>query len=196
VTAIRPARPEDRSTIVDVLANAMRHDPMITWPLPPDAGLATVRAEFEILADMYTTSDVFRLADDGAGVAAWLEPGEAERFSQLEGPTRDLIRPLTDDDGARYDAFWDWLAGHLPDEPCYFLDMIAVDERRRGRGVGAALIRDGLARAAADAVPAFLETGNPDNVPLYEHLGFGVVGNEAAPGGGPTIWFMRAEPGG
>ena len=53
----------------------------------------------------------------------------------------------------------------------------------------------GLARASADGVPAFLETGNPENVPLYEHLGFRVIAAEPAPHDGPTVWFMRAEPG-
>jgi len=147
-----------------------------------------------VLVDMYAAFDVFWLADEGAGVAAWLEPAEAERFAELERPTRDLIRPLTDDGGVRYDAFWDWLGSHVPAEPCYFLDMVAVDEARRRRGIGKALIRHGLTRAAAASMPAFLETGNPGNVRLYEHLGFRVVASEVAPGDGPKVWFMQADP--
>lgn len=49
----------------------------------------------------------------------------------------------------------------------------------------------GLERARADGCPAFLETGNPGNVPFYESLGFQVVGEQQAPGGGPLIWFMQ-----
>jgi len=195
VTAIRRAAPADRTDIVAVLAGALQHEPMLTWPLPRDADLDTVRAEFDVLVDLYLPLDVLWLADPGCtGVAAWLPPSDAERFTELEAPTRDLIRPLTDDGGARYDAFWDWLGGHLPAEPCYFLDMVGVRSALRGRGVGRRLIEHGLHRAAADRLPAFLETGNPDNVPLYEHLGFRVVAAEEAPDGGPTIWFMQADP--
>jgi hypothetical protein len=43
-------------------------------------------------------------------------------------------------------------------------------------------------------VPAFLETSKPDNLPLYEHLGFRVYAAGDAPHGGPHIWFMRSDP--
>ena len=43
-------------------------------------------------------------------------------------------------------------------------------------------------------IPAFLETAKPGNVPMYEHLGFRVVEESDAPDGGPTIWFLRADP--
>jgi GNAT superfamily N-acetyltransferase len=197
VTDIRPAVAADRDVVADVLAGALVQEPMLRWPLPTDAGVATVRAEFDVLVELYLPLGVLTVAEpDVAGVAAWLPPAEAERFTELEPTTRDRIRPLTDDQGARYDAFWDWLGNHLPAEPCYFLDMVGVRAAQRGRGIGRALIEHGLVRAAADAVPAFLETGNPDNVPLYEHLGFRVVTAEEAPGGGPTVWFMRADPSG
>jgi GNAT superfamily N-acetyltransferase len=195
VTEVRLASPRDRDDAVGILAGALRHEPMVTWPLPPGAGHATLAAEFQILVDLYLPLGVLWIAGPGcAGVAAWLPPGEAGRFTELEAPTRDHIRPLTDDDGARYDAFWDWLGSHVPSEPCYFLDMVAVRSELRGRGIGRGLIEHGLRRAAANHLPAFLETGNGENVPLYEHLGFAVVAEERAPGDGPTVWFMRAEP--
>jgi GNAT superfamily N-acetyltransferase len=121
-------------------------------------------------------------------------PTEAERFLEIEGPTRELIRPLTDDGGARYDVFWDWLGGQLPDEPCWFLDIVAVDATARGGGLGRRLIEHGLARADADGLPAFLETSRPDNVALYERFGFRLVDELGAPGNGPAIWFLRADP--
>jgi GNAT superfamily N-acetyltransferase len=195
VTTIRPADAADRAVVADVLADALVQEPMLTWPLPAGAGVDTMRAEFDVLVDLYLPLGVLFVAEpDIAGVAAWLPPADAERFTELEPTTRNRIRPLTDDGGARYDSFWDWLGGHLPAEPCYFLDMVGVRAARRGRGVGRALIEHGLARAAADGAAAFLETGNPDNVPLYEHLGFRIVAAEDAPGGGPTVWFMRADP--
>jgi predicted N-acetyltransferase YhbS len=52
----------------------------------------------------------------------------------------------------------------------------------------------GLGFARRDEVPAFLETARPGNVGYYERLGFRVVADEHAPGGGPRLWFMRSDP--
>jgi GNAT superfamily N-acetyltransferase len=128
------------------------------------------------------------------GGAAWLPPGVAGRFAEIEQSTRAAINSLTGDGGARYAAFWDWLDAHLPREPCWFLDLVGVAPGAQGRGLGRALVRHGLQRARADGCPAFLETGTPRNVPFYEGLGFRVVGAQQAPDGGPVIWFMQTPP--
>ena len=149
---------------------------------------------FAIVLDMYYPLGVIWVIDDISAAAVWLAPAEAERFLELERPTRDLIRPLTDDDGVRYDVFWDWLGDHVPDEPCWFLDIVAVDERARGQGRARRLIEHGLTRAHGRGQPAFLETSVSGNVPLYEHLGFRVIERAEAPDGGPALWFMQADP--
>jgi len=99
-------------------------------------------------------------------------------------------------DGRRqYEAFWAWVESKLPDEPVWHLDSVGVRRELQGRGIGAALIEFGLARARADATPALLETGNPPNVAYYERFGFRTFADADAPGGGPHIWFMRRDPG-
>jgi GNAT superfamily N-acetyltransferase len=128
------------------------------------------------------------------GAAVWLAPDLTARFDEIEAATRVRINALTDDDGARYARFWDWIDDHIPDEPCWFLDILAVREQERGRGLASALVGHGLEQARGAGVPAILETGNPAAVPMYEHLGFRVIEQSDAPDGGPTIWFLRADP--
>lgn len=190
---IRPATEADLPAVARLFGEAFVDDAMVRWPFPPDAGVDEITALFAILLDVYWPLDVITVIDDVAA-AVWLPPAQAERFAEIEAPTRDLIRPLTDDGGARYDVFWDWLAGHLPDEPCWFLDIVAVDERARGMGHARQLIEHGLARAHSQGRPTFLETSVSSNVPLYAHLGFRVIEQADAPSGGPTMWFMRADP--
>ena len=193
MTEIRRATRADLPSVAGLFGRAFIDDAMLRWPFPPQATVEDLTELFAILLEAYWPLDAISVIGDQAA-AVWLPPDEAARFAEIEGPTRDLIRPLTDDDGARYDAFWDWLGGHLPDEPCWFLDILAVREAARGRGLASALVRHGLQRAHAAGLPAFLETGDPANVPLYEHLGFHVHERADAPGGGPTIWFLRADP--
>ena len=194
MTEVRPATEAELPVVARVFGEAFIDDQMLRWPFPPDCGVADLKHLFAILLDVYWPLDAVWVTDDLAGAAVWLPPGEAERFLEIEGRTRDLIRPLTDDGGARYDLFWDWLGGHVPDTPCWFLDILAVDANARGRGLGRHLIEHGLDRARADGSPAFLETSVEDNVALYERFGFRVMQELEAPDGGPTIWFMRADP--
>ena len=127
----------------------------------------------------------------GARTARRLPPPVAGRFDEIEQSAWAAINPLTGDGGVRYAAFWDWLGAHLPAEPCWFLDAVAVAPAAQGRGLGRTLVMHGLERARADGCPAFLETGTPRNVPFYQSLGFQIVGEQQAPDGGPTIWFMQ-----
>ncbi len=39
-----------------------------------------------------------------------------------------------------------------------------------------------------------LETATPRKVAFYERLGFRVVLDADAPGGGPHVWFLRCDP--
>jgi predicted N-acetyltransferase YhbS len=100
----------------------------------------------------------------------------------------------SDDDGRRHREFWDWVESRNPDEPFWLLDSIAVEPALQGRGIGRTLIEAGLARARADGTGAFLSTGSPGNVTIYERCGFHVVERAWTPGGGPPIWFMRWDP--
>jgi len=169
----------------------MFHDPMIRWPLPPDVSVDSVIDMSKAIVSMYVEIGSAWMLEDGLGVSSWIAPDAAARFDELEQPTRAAIAPYTDDGGARYGTFWDWLAGHLPREPCWFMDLVAVHPSARVRGLGSQLVRHGLAMAEADGLPAFLETSQPSNVSYYERFGFTVVGEEQGPDGGPTIWFMR-----
>ena len=146
-------------------------------------------AFLEVVLDL----GLVREAGNAQGAAVWVPPG---RFaSWAEHPwNQPRIHALTDDGGHRYDAFWRWVDSRSPSEPLWQLDSIAVDPSVQGRGLGTAMIADGLDRARRDGVGAFLSTGTERNVSLYATCGFRVVDEAEAPGNGPRIWFMRWDP--
>ena len=184
------AGPGDVPVLAVTCAAAFRDDPMIRWPMP-DATSAMLQELFQVILTPYAESGVLWKIHGCHGGAAWLPPSAAGRFTEIEQATRAAITPLTCDGGLRYAAFWDWLDGHLPGEPCWFLDLVGVAPAAQGRGLGRALVMHGLQRAQADGCPAFLETGTLLNVPFYQSLGFQIVGEQQAPDGGPVIWFMQ-----
>src|SRR6185437_4262605 len=61
-------------------------------------------------------------------------------------------------------------------------------------GLATRMLREVLAGADTDGVPAYLESSSERNLPLYERNGFRVVGELRALGHGPTIWRMWREP--
>ncbi|MFZ1742287.1 MAG: GNAT family N-acetyltransferase, partial [Pontixanthobacter sp.] len=76
----------------------------------------------------------------------------------------------------------------------YYLKYAAVSPVRQGKGLGGAMIREGLARARAAGVDTILETATPSNVGLYQSLGFETVEEWDVPkAGGPHFWNMAAD---
>lgn len=71
--------------------------------------------------------------------------------------------------------------------------MFAVSPAHQRRGLGRRLMREALAKADSAEVPAYLWTGNPDNLPYYRSHGFEVIGEARIPGGVPN-WFMERAP--
>jgi GNAT superfamily N-acetyltransferase len=184
------AGPADVPVLAVTFGAAFSDDAMIRWPMP-DATPAMLRELFRVILTPYAELGIlWKIHGCDAG-AAWLPPQVAERFAEIDRAARAAINPLTSDGGVRYAAFWDWLGAHVPAEPCWFLDAVAVAPAAQGRGLGRRLVMHGLERARADGCPAFLETANPRNVPFYESLGFQIVGEQLAPDGGPMIWFMQ-----
>ncbi len=78
--------------------------------------------------------------------------------------------------------------------PHYYLEALAVDVGRQRRGTGTALMQPILDRCDATGLPAWLETVNPQNLPLYERLGFLTVEERTLRDAGINCWLMVRQP--
>ncbi|MDQ0466581.1 ribosomal protein S18 acetylase RimI-like enzyme [Caulobacter ginsengisoli] len=175
----------DRSdSVLNTLMLAFASDPCMRWTFRrPDVFLAAFKP-FVTQMGVGMTHEGLYLAEDGAAAALWLPPGvdqdgEAigaviERFA-ADHPTPEVGAQI----GAEMRTFH-------PHEPHWYLSMLGVDPARQGRGLGSALLKAGLARCDADGLPAYLESSNPKNVPLYERFGFEALGR-IAPGDFPGL---------
>jgi ribosomal protein S18 acetylase RimI-like enzyme len=73
----------------------------------------------------------------------------------------------------------------------WYLNQVAVDAAQRGRGAGRAVLRPGLARAAADGLPCYLETFAEGNLSFYRRLGFELLVADVEPSSGLSFWTCR-----
>lgn len=190
---IRRARPDEVPRLAAMLADAFADDVIMRWTSPATDRREHVRAFFDAFDRLPCERGWLWCAEDGAGAALWVPPGTHDEFDGITFALEE-VRSLPADVRARYDSFWSWAEGRRPAEPHWYLDHLAVHPRRRGRGLGGALVEHGLALARADGAPAFLCTSRPGNVAFYERRGFSVTFEGEAPAGGPRVWFLLARP--
>jgi ribosomal protein S18 acetylase RimI-like enzyme len=190
---ITQAVPDRLSALASVLGRAFAVEPMMRWPLGEsnDVEERLIRA-FELFMEDPIRLGMVWEAGAATGALIWIP---ADQMDAVSDGNLAMRRVYEREDGARrFDRFWAWVESKHPDEPLALLDSVAVEPAAQGRGIGSALIRFGLERAQTAGSGAWIETGNPRNVPLYQRQGFRVVEDADAPGGGPHIWFMRWDP--
>lgn len=197
---VRPFSPAETPAAMRLAARAFADDPLFrfVYPDPTRREAGFVRENTAYMRHYYRPYGVCEAADlDGAmaGMALWLPPNADPPAWREWATVPTLARTV----GLRrlraviraYHAF-----DHaLPEQPYWYLGLLAVEPEAQGRGVGAALVRAGLERADRDGAPTFLETGTEPNVAFYERLGFEVTEEILLPGG-PTHWGMMRPVGG
>jgi GNAT superfamily N-acetyltransferase len=78
--------------------------------------------------------------------------------------------------------------------PSWYLEVIGTNPAYRGQGVARRLLEQTLERCDVEGLPAWLETTEYTNVPLYERFGFESVAASVPGSILPGLWVMRREP--
>jgi ribosomal protein S18 acetylase RimI-like enzyme len=87
-------------------------------------------------------------------------------------PARALALDVTAGAHARIDRYEEAVHQALPDEPHWYLGVLATHPAHAGRRWGRAVMAAGLRQAREDGLAACLETTMPANVELYEREGW------------------------
>jgi ribosomal protein S18 acetylase RimI-like enzyme len=160
--------------LVATIVTAFAADPAVRWLYPearqflrhfPDFAWAFAGKAFE--------HGVADHLEGHSAAALWLPPDVQPDETAIGDVLHESV-----DEFRRLEVFslLEQMGAFHPSEPHWYLPMIGVDPTEQGRGYGSALLRRGLARCDANGLPAYLESTNPRNVPLYERFGFKVVG--------------------
>lgn len=193
-SAVAAATATDQSTIVDTLTAAFAEDPVLSWVFPRAATRPRDgRHFFSFLATRLLPGGESWTTDGGAALWAapgrWREtPGELLRLgaATARGAWPHWVRVLRGLGAVE--------ARH-PREPHLYLAAIGVLPGRQGEGLGSALLAPGLARCDELGLPAYLESSNPLNVPLYERHGFVATERRTLPKGPPVTLMWRPAVG-
>jgi ribosomal protein S18 acetylase RimI-like enzyme len=188
---ITDAADADPEALAALLSDAFAEDPVLNWLIPHHP---LYRPFFRLLIrDVYRPRGIIHREAEGRGVALWLPPGELfevpPRLELLAMLGRLVVRcgpePLwrIHRQGAIFSRY-------RPKEPHFYLQFIGCRRRDQGRGLGSALLKQGLRLCDEHRMPAYLESSNRNNLPLYQRHGFEVLREVQLPGDGPRSWFM------
>jgi GNAT superfamily N-acetyltransferase len=181
---ITVATPAHRAAVLESLVATFAADPVLRYLFPDDVTYPRYAAAFfgHLFDQRVPLGTVWTIG--GGSVAMWDAPADADAPA---GPQP----PLPAAELARVRAYDDAVHGALPTERFWYLGVLGTHPRHAGRRWGHALLTAGLRRAAAEGLPAVLETSNAGNVEMYRRAGFEVVGKETMP---LPIWVMRRPP--
>ena len=180
-----------------VLARAFHDDPAWIWVFPDPRRRAELLPWLFRLGFDVTAADVWATPGELLGAARWLPPGRA---AMRVGATLRALVATPIRLGAATGRFLAYgravelLRAEVATGPHWYLGGIGVDPAAQRQGIGAALLRPGLAGAARDGLPCVLLTNNEANLGFYGEHGFEVVREGRTPEDGPRAWAMVKSP--
>ncbi len=192
---VRTARMDDADEISDILTEAFSDDPVMTWTF---GNARPVRALFRELARGVYLKDGYAHLVGGAAATLWLPAGAASKLPMMSELRFAGAALRHSGIGALRRAFTaaEVMEKHHPETPHYYLFAVGVRKAAHGRGLGGAILREGLRMADAAGAPAYLENTNPKNTPLYERLGFKALATLPLPPAAPPLLAMARPAGG
>lgn len=176
---ITVATSADRGRVVDSLVAAFSADPALRFMFPEDYSRHAA-VFFGYLFDKRVRRETIWTIGDGAATAIWEPPSGSDTLpDEIDLPA---------DERARMREYDEAVHAALPAGPFWYLGVLGTHPASAGRRWGRAVMAEGLRRAAADGLPAVLETTTPKNVEIYRGAGWEVVCELSAP---IPVWVMK-----
>ena len=190
-SSIRLATLADEPRVTELIVSAFETDPAARWMYPNVWDYRVYFPEFVRAfgggAFATGTAHVFENYD---GAALWLPPGahpdDDALMALIANTTPEELQPALM-------AVFEEMDSYHPTEPHWHLPMIGIHPSHQRQGYGAALLRYPLRLCDEQGVAAYLESSNPENIPLYKRHGFEVLGRIQA-GSSPVITPMLRRP--
>ena len=183
-TKVRRTTADDEAHAIDTIVLAFAADPVARWSWPDSRQYLTSMPDFvRAFAGKAFSNDSSYCSDDHAGASLWLPPNIHPDEEAVGEILQRTISPNMQDD---LFAVFEQMASYHPNEPHWYLPLIGVDPAHQGKGYGGALLAFALQECDRQHLPAYLESTNLKNVPLYQRHGFEVMG-EIQVGSSPRL---------
>ncbi len=194
---IRRATLADTGPAAATLAEAFHDYVWTRWMLPQVNYEQRLLESFTV--DLETTvkylGEVW-MTQDGASVAAWIQPHPATIPKHDRDQLAAVHRRAAGENTSRIQAAEEVIAARRPRCPHWYLATMGTAPGHQRRGLGGAVLAPVLDLCDETGAPALLETSSKDNVRFYRRFGFEVVAELAPPHQAPYTWLMARAPAG
>lgn len=171
---VQTAGVDDQSRLVAAIVLAFSVDPAARWTYPaPENYLKHFPDLVRIFGHRAFECGTAHFIGDAQAAALWLPPGVQPDEEALMA---HFQRTVPEQDQDPLFAVFEQMGRYHPDEPHWYLPLIGVDPAQQGNGYGSALLVHALRLCDENGTPAYLESSNPKNIPLYQRHGFEVLG--------------------
>jgi ribosomal protein S18 acetylase RimI-like enzyme len=203
VIEVEPLRARDAATAGLLLAASHGEYPAFRALFPDPEVRARVLRPFMTGAARdtarYGCGLVARLPglDGLAGVALWMPPGRFPLSAVRKARMTPALTRAAIAAGRGFGRFAQVgaaLERAVPDGPAWYLQTLGVHPGAQRRGVGAALLADGLARADSAGLPCHLHTSDPANLEYYRRWGFALTQPEIRADADAPPYFGMTRP--
>jgi GNAT superfamily N-acetyltransferase len=187
---IEPVDAQNFESVLALLTAAFVDDPVCRYLYPDLRQYFSSFPEFlRIFAEPGLALGSTHLAQ-GLGAAIWVPPGTHADAKAVD----DLIERSTNaQTRAELLLVYAEFDRACPPEPHWYLPLMGVDPLHFGKGIGAALMTQGLGICDREGSLAYLESTKPCNVPFYERFGFVPYGKIDI-GSHPPVTTMIRRP--
>jgi ribosomal protein S18 acetylase RimI-like enzyme len=194
--AVRHAHAADIPQLIRTLTSAFREDPVTCWMFD-EAGsrLPKLTRWMGFVLEVGLTRGHLYAAAEGKAVSLWSAP-DVNVFDDHSGAR--MVSLLQELIGERAGSVLGPLArvlGLRPiTKPHFYLFMLGTHAEHQGQGLGARVLDPVLGRCDEQAIPAYLESSNPRNLPFYRRHGFEIVERVPLAENGPVLHTMWRPP--
>jgi ribosomal protein S18 acetylase RimI-like enzyme len=182
---VRPVPRAETGEAATVLCDAFYDYPVMRYVLGPKPGYdrrLRMLVDFFVSARMFRDEPVLGVEKEAGALAAAAIvslSGERPAPEELAVRREEVWREIGAAERERYEVFGAACAQFALDAPHLHLNMIGVRRADAGRGLGRKLLEavHALAHADPQSAGVTLSTESPENVALYEHFGYRVMGH-------------------
>jgi ribosomal protein S18 acetylase RimI-like enzyme len=188
---VKTAGTDDQSRLIATMSLAFSTDPAVRWMYPaPETYLEYFPQFVSAFGGRAFESGTAHFIGDVQAVALWLPPDiqpDEEALMNL------FQRTVPEQNQQALFSMFEQMGDYHPHEPHWYLPLIGVDPIQQRKGYGSMLLEHAIKVCDEDQMPAYLESSNPENIPLYQRHGFEVLGIIQA-GTSPPVTPMLRHP--